>query len=112
MFSQEQFTQLLAALKGMGPQQYTITGAADWPMLLVIGGMLVGAVAMMWADLRSKLSTHQTDLRAELADLKTTNAKEHDDMKKANTKSNDDIWAAMRDCQDDCCPRKRTEIRN
>lgn len=93
-----QFEQLIHALQSLAetPSTYTITGAADWPMLLVIGGLLLSAIAMMWADLRSKLSNNKSDIDKEISELKAN-----------NTRSHDLIWEAMRNCQEDCCPRRK-----
>ena len=96
----EQFSQLLAALRMLADKSYTISGAADWPMLLTLGGLLLAAVAAMWADLRSKLIDHRTVATTELKELKAENEKGHDM-----------IWEAMRACQDDCCPRRREHSR-
>ena len=96
----EQFSQLLAVLRALADKSYTISGAADWPMLLTLGGLLMAAVAAMWADLRSKLTDHRTVAVAELKDMKAENEKGHDL-----------LWEAMRACQDDCCPRRREHSR-
>ena len=97
----EQFSQLLSVLKQLADKQYTISGATDWPMLLAVGALLMAAVAAMWADLRSKLTEHRGMAVEALQELKTSNNEEHNK-----------IWAAMRDCQDDCCPRRREHDRD
>ena len=73
-------------------QPYTITGASDWPILLVIGGMLVAMIGFMWNDLRSTLKDDRSEWQ-----------KAVEAHKKENVKSFDDIWEEHRRCQDKCC---------
>lgn len=80
----EQFAQLLQALEKIATKTYTLTGAADWPLLLVIGGLLVAVLGAMWHDLRTQLSVHKQD----------------------NEKDIDTIFEIQRRCQDECCPRR------
>jgi hypothetical protein len=79
----DQFNQLLQVLERIASKQYTITGAADWPILLVLGGLLVSVLGFMWHDLRGQLKDHKDD----------------------NEKDIDLIWEQQRRCQEDCCPR-------
>lgn len=80
LFSPEQFQQVLAlAQKLMEARPYTLTGAQDWPMLVVMAGMVAVLIGLMWADLRNKLTANDTE-----------HAK---------------LWKAHEDCQADCCPR-------
>jgi hypothetical protein len=81
----DQFNLLLAALARLTEKPYTLTGAADWPILMVVGGALIAVISFMWVDLRSKIDGNKTD----------------------NEKSHDTLWLALRDCQHDCCPRKK-----
>lgn len=76
----EQFTQLLIILQKIADKSYTLTGAADWPMLVAMGGMLVLLIGCMWADLRGKFA--------------------------ANDQEHNRLWRAHMDCQDECCPRR------
>jgi hypothetical protein len=59
----DQFNQLLQVLERIASKQYTITGAADWPILLVLGGLLVSVLGFMWHDLRGQLKDHKDDTR-------------------------------------------------
>ena len=93
--SPDQFSQLLTVLKSLStaPGQYTITGAADWPMLLVLCGFfgtaLTGLICFMWHDLGKRFDGYEV----------------------ANEKSHEAMWKSQKDCQDDCCPRgKRDHI--
>lgn len=81
----EQIQQLIVALKEIatGPKSYTLTGAADWPLLVIVGGAVVALICFMWADLRSSIKDGRTEWKTEV----------------------DRVWQAMRECQDDCCPR-------
>jgi hypothetical protein len=94
--SPDQFVQLLTVINRLTGQQYTITGAADWPILAAIGGILLLAIAAMWADLKATIKEYRTEWRSELSAVKSENDKDHDI-----------IWDAIRDCQNDCCPRKK-----
>lgn len=78
----DQFRELLQVLERIASKQYTITGAADWPILLVLGGLLVSVLGFMWHDLRGQLRDHKDD----------------------NEKDIDLIWEQQRRCQDKCCP--------
>lgn len=93
-----QFEELLNLLHDLAAKntQYTITGASDWPMLMVLGGILAGLIGFMWVDLRSKLTDHKVDFGKELDAIKAENKEGHDI-----------LWNAMRDCQNECCPRKK-----
>ena len=82
------------------PRPYTITGAADWPVLLVVGGILAimialigGLIRVMWSDLRSSMRENKTEWKEAVASAKHVEEKEHDL-----------LWSALRDCQGDCCP--------
>ena len=97
----DQVQQLLASLAKIAGelsvrQQYTLTGAADWPILIVIGGILISLAAFMWVDLKSTIREHRGELREELT--KHINDDERDHEK---------IWKAFGDCQSDCCPRDK-----
>ena len=85
----EQIQEIIAALKAIasGPKGYTLTGAADWPLLIIVGAGLVVLLGMMWADLRANIRDNRSEWKGE-----------------ATT-----IWAAMKDCQDDCCPRGKKQ---
>jgi hypothetical protein len=80
----EALDKIASAMQG---QAYTITGASDWPILATVGGALVVVLGFMWRDLRSVIKEVKTEGRS----------------------GDDLIWAALRDCQNDCCPRKKHE---
>jgi len=81
--TEENIARLINAIESIANKQYTISGAADWPMLIAIGSVLLTVIGFMWIDLRGKLTEGRTDTRKEL----------------------DTIWQAMKDCQSECCPR-------
>ena len=81
----QQFSELLAILRQIASQQYTITGAADWPILVALGGVILGLIAFMWVDLKSTIKGDKNDLSKDI----------------------DNLWQAHRDCQAECCPRKK-----
>lgn len=68
-------------------QMYTITGAADWPILAFCLGFLVLLIAAMWKDLRGGIQDNKSD----------------------NERDIDNLWKGLRDCKNDCCitPRNR-----
>jgi len=91
----EQIQQIIAALRDIATMKpYTITGAADWPLLLVVGGILVAVLGAMWVDLRSTMREGRCEWQ------KAVN--EHGD---ELDKQVSILWQSMRDCQADCCPR-------
>lgn len=90
--SASQFDQLLTVLKSLAPSNhYTITGAADWPMVIVLcgvfGSVIVGLICFMWHDLGRRFDGYEA----------------------ANEKMHESLWNAQKDCQDDCCPRGKRE---
>lgn len=103
--TQEQIARLIELLTKIAdtlsaPKPYTITGASDWPVLLVVGGILAimigligGLIRLMWSDLRVSLRDNRTEWKEAVAELKHEEKVEHDL-----------LWSALRDCQGDCCP--------
>jgi len=98
----EQVEKLLSTLdaiaKGIiAPNQYTITGAADWQIIVTLGGalgtILIAVIAFMWVDLRSVVKDNRGEWREALTAYKTEHKEEHDHIREA-----------MRECQEDCCP--------
>lgn len=93
-----QFTQLLGALGAIAANSkgvYTLVGAADFPILVLLLGTLMGFVNYVWRDLRSEIRGRRAE------DLDKCK-----DCKAERTKATDDLWQAMKDCQDDCCPKR------
>lgn len=70
-------------------QIYTITGAADWPILAFCLGFLALLIAAMWSDLRGGIKTNKRD----------------------NERDIDNLWNGLRDCKGDCCEPPRERIR-
>lgn len=86
----EQFSRLLEVLEKMASaKSYTITGASDWPILAVVGAIMIALIGAMWHDLRVSIQENKREAAADI----------------------DKLWAAQRDCQDDCCPRGATKLR-
>ena len=103
----EQVEKLLSTLdaiaKGIAmPNQYTITGAADWQILVTLGGalgtILLAAIAFMWVDLRSVVKDNRGEWK-EALDKHKIEADREAGM----------LWNAMRDCKADCCPSRHRE---
>lgn len=89
----EQISQLLNLLERIAARNYTLTGAADWPILVAVGGLLIGIIGMMWADLRTSIKESRREWQEAM--------KEH---RVENEKNSNILWEALRHCQDDCCP--------
>jgi len=98
--SNEQINHLLQLLEKIANHQYTITGAADWPILAAIGAILLALIAMMWSDLRSTIKDNRGEWQVSLT-------KHEVDV----DRKLDLLWDAMRHCQGDCCP-PRSSIRH
>jgi hypothetical protein len=88
----EQFTQLIALLSKLADKPFALTNASDWPILVVVGGLLISAIGVMWLDLRSTIKDGREEWREELKEVR------------ADFRADDNnIWKAMRNCQEDCC---------
>lgn len=97
-----QMAALIAVLKEIAVERpYTITGAADWGMLLVVGGLLVAAVGAMWLDLKNTITNQKID-----------STKENERLRTELNERIDTLWKAHEDCQRDCCPRGKTRPEN
>lgn len=92
----EQFARLLDLIEKVADRQYTITGAADWQILVIIGGILVTLLGFMWVDLRTTIKEHRGEWRVEM-----------DKHKAESEKAIDQVWDAIHSCQSDCCPREK-----
>ena len=92
----EQFSQLLRLLEKIVSQQYTLTGAADWPILVIVGAAFSAVLGFMWRDLRTVIKDNRSEWKVELEKYKAENVKEHDN-----------LWKAHYDCQHECCPRRK-----
>lgn len=92
----DQFAQLMTLLEKIVSRQYTITGAADWPILVAIGAVLISMGAFMWVDLKNTIKDNRGESRDEL--------KKHID---DDEKDHEKLWKAFSDCQSDCCPREK-----
>lgn len=92
---QEQFSQLLSVLEKLTiSNQYTLTGAADWPILAALGAIIFTLIVYVWYDLKATIKTDRTDSYIKIKEIEE---KHERDMEK--------IWQAQKDCQHECCPR-------
>lgn len=94
-----QLETLLVTLNRLADRMgtYTLTGAADWPILVALVGILVGMIGYMWHDLKRTIGHLHTDAGRIERECRAHAEKE-----------DDKIWRAMRDCQKDCCLKDRT----
>lgn len=104
--SPEQIERIVHALERLASrgQTYTITGAADWPILAAIGGILIMIIAFMWRDLRGTIRDNRLDWKESMAMIRSEWQDALREHKAEGKKENDILWGAMRDCQSDCCP--------
>lgn len=75
----EQFRELITVLRQLVDKPYTLTGAADWPLLMALAGIIISLIVFNWRSIYKKIDDHQ----------------------KCEDKEHDDIWQAI----NDCCPR-------
>ena len=114
--SPEQFQQVLALFKEISLRPYTITGAADWPLLVALMAIITGLIGVMWADLRKSMAAGESRYQrvvdahsTEIDEKCAANAVLMRDIETHHTKITDALWQAMRDCQADCCPRGKKQ---
>ena len=94
-----QLDRVAAALEKIATKAsatYTLTGAADWEILAVMGGALFVVIGLMWTDLRTNIKDNKAEWQRAI--------KEH---KEETEKQNQILWDAMRHCQGECCPPRR-----
>ena len=93
----DQFEELIQAVDRLSAMRtYTLAGAADWYMLVSLGGFIVVLLIYIWQDLKKGLSEDRVLLFNQVA--RETVERE---------KQIDILWKYIRDCQNECCPRKR-----
>lgn len=83
--SPEQFNIFMSLLERLANRSYTLTDAADWPVLIVVGTALVGLICFMWLDLRSVVKDNKIEAKKDIETL----------------------WNALRTCQNNGCPNGR-----
>ena len=77
---------------------YTLTSASDWPMLLILGALLTGIIGGMWVDLKSTIKESRTEWREALREHVVTSDKE-----------TDKIWSAIKECNENYRSRMGAE---
>ncbi len=75
MMTTEQFTQLLGAIEKIATRPYALTGAVDWPLLLVLGGLLMAVIGAMWVDFKQAMKDGREEWLNEMRDAKSENDK-------------------------------------
>jgi len=82
-----QFSEFIEVLERLLARQYTITGAADWPLLLTIGGvlgavlmMLIAIIGFMWRDIRAVVKDNRGEWREELLRHEEKNENAHKEL--------------------------------
>jgi len=84
----EALNHLAESLKISSVTKYTLTGAQDWPILLVVGALLVAMISFMWVDLKATFKDHKADNKDEIDTLWN------------ETRS---IRQEMKECKEKCC---------
>lgn len=85
----DQFMELIKIFEKISNKSFTITSAADWPIVAILGGTIAALVVFMWKDLRTtvtdsikelstELKEHKNEFNTKIKELKTENDKEHD----------------------------------
>ena len=92
-------TKLAEGLEHSSLTKYTITGAADWPILLVVGGLVVGMISFMWVDLKSTFTEHKKDNKGEL-DLVWAELRKQEAKMETNKEF---VLREMKECKEKCC---------
>lgn len=107
----QQIADALQAIAAkLTPPTYTITGAADWPILLALGGVvsfllvvLIAVVGFMWKGLESSLKEWRKEMRGEMKEqinlLWVETRKITADFQKADA----GIHQEMKECKEKCC---------
>jgi len=105
----QQLEQLLVALNRVADKMgnYTITGAADWPILAALCGVIIAMIGYMWHDLKGILKADRASWQGAVSDIKIELSNTRRDCFDYAEKEDSKIWAAMRDCQADCCRKDR-----
>lgn len=106
--SPQQFELLIATLEKLSNRlgTYTITGAADWPILAPVAGLMVAMIAYMWHDLKATLKTDRDTWRVTMAEQRLELERVETRCRIEAEKGDDKIWTAIRHCQEDCCKKE------
>lgn len=108
----EQFEQLILLLAKIANFQYTLTDAADWPLLVALAGVIalclgsiIGLLVYIHKDLK-------LTIKEKAGEWKEGLDKEEKERKEAVQlcwdgwrEEKDNLWTEMEKCQADCCPR-------
>lgn len=92
----EQTLKLLQRIAETLSGTYTITGAADWPILAALAAVILGLIALMWRDLKATIRDKDDIIRRDL-EHEVTERKRQDDL----------LWSGMRDCKQECMGSRR-----
>ena len=98
-----QFEKLIVSLTRVADgmrQPYTLTGASDWPMLVLFGGVLIAVVGFMWRDLRATIKDSADGHRVAL-DREAVEREKQDNLLWAEIRA---VRGEMKDCREDCQP--------
>jgi hypothetical protein len=91
-----QFTIMIEILRKIADRQFTISGAADWPLLValatIICAIIVGGGSLFWRDVKSNIREVKDALEK---------------MSRCDKAARDELWEEIKACQDECCPRGR-----
>lgn len=90
--------------------KYSLSEATDWPLLLILGGIVVALIGIMWKDLKDTIKSDKTEWKEGLSCLKAE-LKEAISILKSETKGELDLlWDEsrrmkdeMKECKEKCC---------
>ena len=97
----EQIAQLLKLIERIADRPFTITQAADWPMVVIFLTVFCACIGLFWRDVGMRIDA----VKEIVKETKATDCREHEALKKEFERGDQLIWDAMKDCQADCCPR-------
>lgn len=63
----EAINNLGAAIEKGVAESYTITGAADWPIIVVLGGVVIALIGFMWVDLKATMKDNRNEWKVDLS---------------------------------------------
>lgn len=108
----QQVDKLIEIGTSMLHRKYTLTGAADWQMLYIIGGAVIALLVYIWYknDKSNAAVCHKMDsIQNVLTTLGSSLRVEwRSDLEKHEQHAKEEInilWKEIHDCQDTCCPR-------
>lgn len=99
--SPEQFLQLLEFIEKLSNRPFAISNAADWPIIVIGGSVIISLVALMWRDLRTAVNYSLKELSTSIKEYRAESKKELDEFKKENDKEHEALKAEIDELKKD-----------